>query len=114
MDINQFQLWPSRLSELILDTRILRDVVWRCVDRNEILTWSGFCRQWTQAAQGMIEGPKRRARPPSEEDEDDDDDLSERPKGNRKDPVSYKGWFLFLEISAVFYSAEISQFTVST
>ncbi|KAG0609667.1 hypothetical protein M758_7G005000 [Ceratodon purpureus] len=50
-----------------------------------------LAKQWTQAAHGMIEGPKRRARPPSEEDEDDDDDLSERPKGNRKDPVSYKG-----------------------
>ncbi|KAG0559862.1 hypothetical protein KC19_10G135200 [Ceratodon purpureus] len=47
-------------------------------------------KQWAQAAQGMIEVPKQAARPPSE-DEDDDEDSSERPKGDRKEPMSHKG-----------------------
>lgn len=38
----------------------------------------------------MIEVPKQAARPPSE-DEDDDEDSSERPKGDRKEPMSHKG-----------------------
>ena len=75
---------------------------------------SGFYRQWTQAAPGMIEVPKRPARPLSEEDEDEDDDSSERPKGNRKEPASYKGEFLLVKTSAVFYSIVIAQFILST
>ncbi|XP_024392458.1 uncharacterized protein [Physcomitrium patens] len=48
-------------------------------------------KHWAQAAQGMIESPKRPARPPSDEDEDDDEDSSERPKVNRKEPMLRKG-----------------------
>lgn len=38
----------------------------------------------------MIEVPNQPARPPSE-DEDEDEDSSERPKGDRKEPMSQKG-----------------------
>lgn len=53
------------------------------------LCW--ICRQWAQAAQGMLEVPKRPARPPSEEDDDEDEDSSERMKGSRKESMSQKG-----------------------
>lgn len=49
---------------------------------------SAMTKQWTQ---GTIEVPKRPARSQSEEDEDDEEELSEWPKGNRKETISYKG-----------------------
>jgi hypothetical protein len=53
------------------------------------------CRQWAQAAQGMMEVPKQAARPPSE-DEDEDEDSSERPRGDRKEPMPHKGGLILL------------------